>query len=384
MKKIMALLLAALLLTGVSGCSLPGGETVYFLNNDPGAEELWQELARSYEAETDVKVKIVTVEPEEYGETLAKELEKDGAPAVFCVSGEEDAQNWEAYMLDLTDTELVRQCISREYTLQSESGAVCAVGCSVEYAGILVNKALLKAAGHSLEEITDFASLKAVVQDITARSEELRFGAFASSGGEGTAWLAEAAIGSGEETLDCFRELLELYALNATAEGTESLGRSREKALEEFSQGEAVFCIGTSQAYSSLTGEGMRPEDLAMLPLYCGGSGILLAWTDRFWAVNSQASEEDIQLALEFLSWVASSEAGLTMLQEKYGDTPFAGGKLTENVLCQGARTGKYTVVQSSGGEAGWEEALEAAAAVYCFDPNELAWTEVAQAFAAN
>ena len=52
--------------------------------------------------------------------------------------------------------------------------------------GIIYNKALLEEAGYTAEDITNFDSLKAVVEDITARKDELGFSAFTSAGMDGS------------------------------------------------------------------------------------------------------------------------------------------------------------------------------------------------------
>ena len=71
----------------------------------------------------------------------------------------------------------------------------------------------------------------------------------------------------------------------------------------------------------------MKPEDLAMIPIYCGVEGeenaALCSGTENCWAVNSQASEEDIQATLDFAYWCVTSEEGTKMMVEQFGAIPF-------------------------------------------------------------
>ncbi len=60
------------------------------------------------------------------------------------------------------------------------SGAPKALGFCYESFGIIVNKKLLEQAGHSLDEIKDFDSLKAVEDDIHARAGEMGFDVFSA------------------------------------------------------------------------------------------------------------------------------------------------------------------------------------------------------------
>ena len=96
----------------------------------------------------------------------------------------------------------------------------------------------------------------------------------------------------------------------------------------------------------------MNPDDLAMIPIYCGVDGEeeagLCAGTENCWAINNEASEEDIQATIDFLVWVVTSDEGTTMLAQEFGPCPFKDAKEPENVFFQDANKytadGKYVV----------------------------------------
>ena len=96
----------------------------------------------------------------------------------------------------------------------------------------------------------------------------------------------------------------------------------------------------------------MNPEDLTMLPIYCGVEGEaesgLCCGTENCWAVNSKASEEDIKATLDFMKWVVTSDEGTTMMAEQFGPIPFKAAKESENVFFTAANKyiadGKYVV----------------------------------------
>ena len=86
----------------------------------------------------------------------------------------------------------------------------------------------------------------------------------------------------------------------------------------------------------------MNPDDLAMIPIYCGVDGEekagLCAGTENCWAINNEASEEDIQATIDFLVWVVTSDEGTTMLAREFGPCPFKDAKESGERLLPGCQ----------------------------------------------
>ena len=184
----------------LAGCG-DGGETadaskasgdgskgsVYYLNFKPEADKAWQELAKKYTDETGVDVKVVTAASGNYETTLMSEMGKSGAPTLFQVNGPVGLKNWEDYAYNLYDTPVFDQLTSDSYALYIGDKAdndVAAIAYAIESYGIIVNTELLEKAGHSVDEITSFETLKNVADDIQSRKDELGFSAFSSAGME--------------------------------------------------------------------------------------------------------------------------------------------------------------------------------------------------------
>lgn len=74
----------------------------------------------------------------------------------------------------------------------------------------------------------------------------------------------------------------------------------------------------------------------------------LCSGTENCWAVNSKASEDDIQATLDFMYWVVTSESGTKMMADEFGPCPFKSAAEPENVFCKAAAdyaaAGNYTV----------------------------------------
>ena len=366
MKKFLALILAlvmALSLVACGGNSGAQGEgdgdaatgSVYYLNFKPEAEEAWQALAKTYTDQTGVPVKVVTAASGEYETMLVSEMDKDGAPTLFqCNEG--GVATWGDFCYDLSDSTVYNELASKDYALKNADGEVISIAYCLETYGIIVNKALLEQAGHSLDEITDFDSLKAVADDIHARADELGFDAFTSAGLDGSSsWrfsghlsnmplfyeFRDDGISSKPATikgtyLDNYKKVWDLYITDSATTGAALLTATGDQAEAEFGEGKAVFYQNGTWEYSNLTEKfGMNPDDLTMIPIYCGVEGEekagLCTGTENYWSVNKNAKEEDIKATLDFLYWVVTSEEGTTMMAEQFGACPFNSSKAPSN-----------------------------------------------------
>ena len=366
MKKFLALILAlvmALSLVACGGNSGAQGEgdgdaatgSVYYLNFKPEAEEAWQALAKTYTDQTGVPVKVVTAASGEYETMLVSEMDKDGAPTLFqCNEG--GVATWGDFCYDLSDSAVYNELASKDYALKNADGEVISIAYCLETYGIIVNKALLEQAGHSLDEITDFDSLKAVADDIHARAGELGFDAFTSAGLDGSSsWrfsghlanmplfyeFRDDGISSKPATikgtyLDNYKKVWDLYITDSATTGAALLTATGDQAEAEFGEGKAVFYQNGTWEYSNLTEKfGMNPDDLTMIPIYCGVEGEekagLCTGTENYWSVNKNAKEEDIKATLDFLYWVVTSEEGTTMMAEQFGACPFNSSKAPSN-----------------------------------------------------
>ena len=390
MKKTLAILLSLVLIVGLfAGCgaktetpaattAAPAADTtaapeteapaasatgsVYYLNFKPEADAAWQELAKTYTEQTGVKVTVVTAASGTYDDTLTAELDKAAAPTMFQAGNQGAIDAYGEWCMDLRDTDVYKEMTTDDFNLKSEDGSVVAIGYCYESFGIIVNKALLEKAGHSLDEITNFESLKAVADDIHARASELGFDAFTSAGLDGSSsWrfsghllnmplfyqfrdddVTKQPATITNKYLDNFKAIWDLYTTDSATTGAALTTATGDASEAEFGQGKAVFFQNGSWEYANLVtsddkGFKMNPEDLAMIPIYCGVEGEekagLCCGTENCWAVNKNAKEEDVQATLDFMKWVVTSDEGTTMLAEQFGPCPFKNAKTPENVF---------------------------------------------------
>lgn len=338
--------------------------SVYYLNFKPEQSAQWSTLAQAYTRATGVPVTVVTAASGTYEDTLRAEMVKNEPPTLFQVNGPVTLNSWKSYCLDLRDTALVQHLKSDEFALK-DGEQVLGVAYAIESYGLICNRTLLGRAGYRPEEITSFAKLKSVAEDIQSRRQELGvLGAFASSGMDPSSdWrfkthLANVPIFyeyrdrgvSASDVLegtyvDNYRQLFDLYIHNATCEPEMVGARTGEDAASEFALGEAVFYQNGTWAYQDVIAEGLRDSELAMIPLYMGIPGEetqgLCTGSENYWCINRRARPEDIEATKAFVDWLITSSEGRYALSNDMGFiTPFdtfTDAELPQNPLQQAA-----------------------------------------------
>ena len=291
MKKLLAMLLAvAMVLSMAVMVSAEETGSVYYLNFKPEFDGALQELAATYTAKTGVQVKVVTAASGQYSDTLTGEMSKSSAPTIFNIGNMSGLEDWDDYALDLTDTAIAAELNTDAFNLYNAEGELKAIPNCYESFGIIVNTKLLEKAGHSLDEIVDFASLKAVADDIHARADELGFDAFSAAGlDSSSSWRFSGHLANmplyyefrdDEVTempatitgayMDNFKNIWDLYITDSAADATSLTTSTGDESKAQFIEGKAAFYQNGTWEYAGLIDGGMTDDELAMIPIYCG------------------------------------------------------------------------------------------------------------------
>lgn len=379
-KKLLSVALCTTMVAGLlAGCgsgsksdkaSSDSKGSVYWLNFKPEADEALQGIAKTYEKENGVKVKVVTAASGNYNSTLTSEMGKSAAPTLFVVGNQAAVKTWDDYCIDLKDTDVYKELSTDAFNLKDENGKVASMGYCYESYGIIVNKKLLKKAGYEISDIKDFASLKSVAEDIHKRADKLGFDAFTSSGlDDASAWrftghLANMALfyegrddGWKEAPaeikgtyLENFKNVWDLY-INNSKYDKNTLATGGYDAEAEFKKGEAVFYQNGTWEYDALK-KSISDDDMQMIPIYCGVEGEekagLCSGTENCWAVNAKASKADQKATLEFMKWLVTSKEGTKVMAEQFGAIPYKKAADSGNVFLKNANdlleAGNYNV----------------------------------------
>ena len=428
MKKLFALLLALAMVLSLAACGAsetpateapkaeaPATEapaapeapaaagSVYYLNFKPEFGDALTELAATYTANTGVEVKVVTAASGDYSNTLNANIDD---VTIFNIGNMAGLADWDEYALDLTGTAIANELTTNDFNLYNEAGELKAIGNCYESFGIIVNTALLEQAGHSLDEITNFETLKDVVEDIHANAATLGFDAFTTSGlCDSSSWRFSGHAATlplhyegvkGQtptitgEKMDLFKNLWDLYINNAAADPASLSGES--DAASEFKAGQAVFYQNGTWEYAGLIEAGMTDDQLAMIPMYCGAEGeenaALCSGTENCWAINAKADEADIQASIDFLVWLVSDPEASAVYVQQLGAVPFKNCPASTNkfvadgnaMLSEGKTSISWAFNYTPNVDS-WRATVVTALTAYSADQSEDNWAKVVEAF---
>lgn len=361
MKVAAASVAAAAALTSLAACSSGSDKaaddkgSVYYLSFKPEQDSVWQEVAKAYTAETGVEVKVVTAASGTYEQTLKSEIAKSDAPTLFQINGPIGLKNWKDYTADLTNTDFAKALLDPSMAV-SEDGKVYGVPYVVEGYGIIYNQKIMDAyfaldgaKAKSMDEVTDFETLKAVADDMQAKKDQLGIdGVFASTSlkpGEDWRWqthladlpvyfeyqdnkvddMTDLTFSHNEE----FKNIFDLYLTDSTIDPKLASSKAVTDSMAEFALGKAAMVQNGNWAYGQIAevaGNTVAAEDVKMLPIYTGREGEdkqgLNIGTENFFSINSQASEADQKASIDFVNWLISSEKGKKFMVEDLGFIP--------------------------------------------------------------
>jgi len=354
-KKIMlALLTVAMVSAFLSGCGSKSSEgKVYYMNFKPEVDQVWQDLAAKYTKETGVEVKVVTAASGTYEQTLKSEIANTDAPTLFQINGPVGYQAWKEYCLDLKDTKLYSWLLDKNLAITGEDGGVYGIPYVVEGYGIIYNNSIMNkyfaldgALATSMDQINNFATLKAVAEDMQAKKDQLGInGVFASTSllpGEDWRWQTHLAnlpvyyeykdkgisdTNNLEFTYsDNFKNIFDLYINNSCTEPGLLGSKSVNDSMAEFALGQVAMVQNGNWGWGQISGvEGnvVTAEDVKFLPIYTGVAGEenqgLCIGTENYFCINSKASKADQDASIAFVEWVFSSEEGKAAVTNDLG-----------------------------------------------------------------
>lgn len=347
--------------SGASASSDYSG-TVRMLNFKPEISDAMQEVAAAYTAETGIDVQIETAASGQYESTLTARMDSSEAPGIFVVESATALGNWKEYCRDWSDTELYSYVTDPRYTMQ-EDGKVLALCYILEGWGIIVNSEITDAyfaspnkttEYTSLDDLYTFDALKAVVEDMTAMKDELGiegvFGSTSLKQGDDWRyqthlmniplyweWGADVDINGAvpEFTFaesDTFKNILDLYLNNSVIEPNLVGTKTVDDSMAEFALGKCAMIQNGDWAWNTILntdGKVVQDDKVRFIPITTGVEGEdamgLCVGGSQSLCINSQLPEEDQLAAIDFLTWLFSSDTGKNLVAQKLQlVTPFS------------------------------------------------------------
>lgn len=362
LRKALTVALASLVVIGMfAGCAKKDDEVkvIRYLNFKPEIADIYEEISKAYEAETGIKVIVDTAANNTYEQTLiSKMANKEEAPTLFQINGPRGYNNWKDYCADLTGTELYAHLSDKSLAVTVD-GKAYGIPYVVEGYGIIYNKAITdkyfalpnKATSYtSMEEVNNYAALKAVVEDMQANKEALGIeGVFASTSlkaGEDWRWQTHLAnlpvyyefktnnvdlTSDQTKTItfqysDNFKNIFDLYLNNSTIEPSKTGTKTVNDSMAEFALEKCAMVQNGNWAWGQVAGvDGNKvlAENVKYLPIYTGVEGEesqgLCTGTENFFCINAKASEAEQKAAADFIYWLYSSTTGKDFVTNKLG-----------------------------------------------------------------
>ena len=356
MKKTLSIILIiALALSSAfaGGASESNANEVYFLNFKPEIADVYTDIvAPAFEEETGLSLRVVTAASNQYQTTLRSEMAKSNPPVIFQVNGPVGVQAFTNDVAPLEDTGFYALLADKSMAIEQD-GHVVGIPYAVEGYGIIYNDAIMrkyfalpdKAVDiSSADEIRNFATLKAVVEDMTKHLDELGIkGVFASTSmASGTDWrwqthlfnmplwkefgdiLTTTEASTFEFTYnENYKALWDLYLDNSTTAKGMVSAKTDADSMAEFALGQCAMVQNGNWGAAQVLGQAgnvVASEDIKFLPLYMGFEGEesqgLCVGTENYLSFNIHASDEAKKNADTFLTWLFSSETGKKIVKE--------------------------------------------------------------------
>lgn len=333
--------------SGTSSAAPAAGGEIYYLNFKPEIADVYTKIADEYKSETGITLKVVTAAAGTYEQTLKSEIAKSDAPVLFQINGPKGYATWKDYCADLKDTELYKHLSDKSMAVTDGDG-VYGLPYVVEGYGIIYNNAIMTkyfslsgAKAKSMEEISSFAKLKEVVEDMTAQKAQLGIkGVFSSTSlkpGEDWRWQthlanlpvyyefrnnnidlkSDATKEIKFQYADNFKNIFDLYLNNSITNPKQLGSKSVDDSMAEFALGQTAMVQNGNWAWSQISGvDGnvVKEDDVKFMPIYTGMPGeekqSIAIGTENFFAINKKASPDQQKLAEDFIYWLYSSDKG--------------------------------------------------------------------------
>ena len=312
-------------------------QEIYFLNFKPEIADVYEaKVIPSFEKENPgYKLKVVTAASGTYEQTLKSEQAKSNPPVIFQTNGPVGLEGSRNDAAPLDNTNFYKLLADKSMALKLDD-KVAAIPYAVEGYGIIYNNAIMskyfalpnKAVTiASAEEIKDFATLKAVVEDMQKNSAALGIkGVFASTSmAAGNQWrwqthtvnvplyyeflqkaptTSPVLTGLAADKLDFtynknFKDLMDLYTNNSLTPKTLLGSKSVDDSMAEFALGQCAMVQNGNWAAAQILGtpgNKVAAADIKFLPLYMGIDGEMNAGlcvgTENYLCINKNASPE--------------------------------------------------------------------------------------------
>jgi hypothetical protein len=266
-------------------------------------------------------VEVILQMPEE-GETceegLARLMESNHKPTIFCLHQQQTLQKYADSLYDLTDAQAAAQLYSANFGMYLGE-KLLALPVEVDWFGLIYNAKMLADAGFSrLDFYRPDIDRYRYILDIAQHLKSEGIDSFCEPDFANAAILS-AVFADGAQ----LRSFIDLYVGNSC---------SGSNAMNAFQSGKNIFYAGTSADFEAALSVGV--ENLDLLPAFADGCNTMRYTCDNFLAIYRVDYDPDVQATLAFLNWMVSGspEGGMPM-DRLGGRSPYKAAAVEGNAL---------------------------------------------------
>lgn len=345
----MATILGASLLMGGCGSAGETSDTASAGGSETGAgkitifqqkTEIYDQLkalAEDYEKETGVEVEVWQISGDDYYQNLKTYMSSESGPTLFSLSSTTEINEMADYLEDIGDLSF-RDKINDDLIAKVDDKIV-GIPMTAEGFGLVYNKDLV-----SEDKINSTDALIAEIQNAVA----------AGKAGVGLSQEAYFLIGqilntpfalqddpvsfcqdvySGKINIADVPEFQELGKIFEAIKTNQQnpLEVSYDQNCGDFATGKTEMIHQGNWCYSLFSSYEIDFE-MGMAPLPIAGNDKIAVGVPSVWCVNTDAADDEKQLAKDFLNWLYTSETGSDYLTNKFGFIPVVDGMTAENL----------------------------------------------------
>jgi raffinose/stachyose/melibiose transport system substrate-binding protein len=322
-------------------------------------EQLDKFVADFEAAHPDIDIVMDTVGGgQDYGAALRQRANSGEMPVIFNHGGNQELIDWADYVEPLNDQPFASRAFAGTLDQASKDGNVYGLPYGLEGYGVMYNKKILQAAGYSaddLKAVDSLSKLKELFADIESKKGDLGIKTVLSFSIGGSAWwtasihtfnfpfayqddplgfIDKARKGevklSQDPKMKAYVDMIDVF-MQYSFDNLTTIEYNDQ--VTSFAKGETAFMHQGNWTIGQL--QEIDPNiDVAFMPVPLGDDmsyDSIPVGVPMYWAVNTQASEEEKAAAKKFLDYMVSSPRGHKFITEECQFIPAIGGIPMEN-----------------------------------------------------
>lgn len=363
--KLMALMVAGLMIGGMTGCAsdtvptettaqttppavqetaADQGETAQVASETPKksgkitisqqkaeiADSL-KEMAAEYTAQTGVEVEIWPQAGDDHYTNLKTHLSSDSGPTIFTLNSDAEISEVKDYLADLSDLSFISKV--QNDLLAKRDGKIVGIPMTAEGFGLIYNKSLVDSSNlSSTDALTAFIKEEAGkgITGLGLSQEDYFLAAHMLNYPFALQTDPDAfckQLYAGQVKLADVPEFQEYAKILSSIRDNEKdpVEVTYDNNCGDFATGKTAMIHQGNWCYSVIAG--FNPGfDMGLAGVPIAGNTKVCVGVPSVWCVNSDASPDEQQLGKDFINWMYTSDTGKDYLMNKFGFIPVVQG----------------------------------------------------------